>query len=288
MQELCVAIPVGGVVNEKYLEYNLKILRESGCLVYVGLDSKESLVSTGNYRLVKEIVYQYADRVLEFPPEFYYRPGGIWKKIFDCWRASKAPYVRALGYDDYLPTELIKKQHAFMVKKELDGSYSNQLVVDEVKNGEIFTNTELGKLGKIRCIGKNPFSFICWQVRAAYILTEEFESKLMRASLNFECLFHTYLLKGCSAHFNSAPDASAVRREHQHTVSHLAQTGVLTDFDARSAAMREITGYSLEQTKADWHTLHFSAYVKEIRKSLSPLGAILAELEDKIRGVPYI
>lgn len=288
MRDLCVAIPVGGCVNEPYLEHNLKLLRDAGCIIYVGIDSQESLLSLGNYESVRCIVNQYADKVLEFPPESYYRPGSIWKKIYDCWKDSGAPYVRALGYDDYLPIKLLREQHAFMLANpRIDASYSNQLIVDEVKEEEVFTNTRLNRFNRIRKLGKNPFSFICWEMRAEYILDPQFEKMLMVGCADFECLFHTWLFKGDSVHFDSVRDGSAVRREHKYTVSYYAQTGVLTETDAKSVAMRDITGYSTDQIMKDWYSLNFPKYVRDIRFEKSPLVALLAELEDMIRGVPY-
>jgi hypothetical protein len=289
LRDLCVAIPVGGIVNETYLEYNLQMLRDAECLIYVGVDSQESLLSLGNYSSVRRLIDQYADHVLEFPPESYYRPGSIWKKIFDCWKASKAPYLRALGYDDYLPVKLLEEQHSFMLANPaIEASYSNQLVVDEVQACEKFTHTYLSPFNRIRAIGKNWFSFICWEVRADYILCEEFEQKLMRGCHCFENLMHAYLLKGNSLHFNSVKNASAVRREHHHTISHLAQQGILTELDDKSKAIREITGYSTAQTESDWRSLDFHHYVQNIRYQLSPLRTLLARLEDKVRGVPYL
>ena len=229
-REICVAIPIGGIVHLDYLKETLSLLQGSDALVYVGIDSKESLLSLDNYKQVREICDQYADKVLEFPPESYFRPGGIWKKIYTCWQASGATYVRGLGYDDLVPEGLILKQYEFMkVQPYLDATYTDCLILDEVNNTTKFQNTNLSGYNKIRQIGRNPFSFICWLIKFSSIDSVEFHQNLEKAAPGFEYFLHATLFEKKYSHFQTNEKTSPVRREHARTLSHLAAEGVFQE-----------------------------------------------------------
>jgi hypothetical protein len=288
MDDMCVAIPVGGVVHEEYLIENLQSLRQSPCKVYVGIDATQSLFSLGNHSKVREICKEYAHQVIEFPSESYYRPGSFWKKIYLCWKASGAKYVRALGYDDLLPPNLIKNQYLFMKERpDLECSYANCVIKDENEKKEIFQNTELNGYRKVWNIGRNPFSFISWIIRFDSICNADFESKLERSSMGFEYLLHKELFNRNYAHFPSSPNESPIRREHPYTVSEYAKKGIIHNKVDTVLRIRELTGYSENQTLEDWRSLKMESSVHEVRRKHSLILSWLAYCHDKLRGVPY-
>ncbi len=283
---VCVAIPVGGVVHEDYLFQTLKDLRKTDALVYVGIDSEPSLISLNNYESVYKISKDFAHEVVAFPPESYFRPGGIWKKMYICWQKSGAEYVRGIGYDDLLPPEIIVKQHEFMKKNsQLAATYANCEILDEIENRRSFQPTQLKGYDKIKQIGRNPFSFIAWLVKFSSIDNGDYRSKMEIASRGFEYFFHTYLFGLENTHFFSKPGESPIRREHRRTISHLQCT--FGDKNEKVKTIREMTGYSEKQTSEDWKRLNLPKLAHQIRVKKSPLYAWAAKLEDQVRGLPY-
>ncbi|MBN4066911.1 hypothetical protein JYU14_02390 [Simkania negevensis] len=284
-KKLCVAIPVGGVVHNDYLEHNLKLLKKTDAYICIGIDEKESLLTPmtgGEYGKTKQLCKEYADQVIEFPEESYYRPGGIWKKLYDCWKASGATYVRGLGYDDFLPPDLVEGHLAFIEHHaNLDASYCDYLIQDDTQGSRHFFSTKLSKYKKVKNTGGNPFSFICWLIKFSAINTAEFEHKLLKASAGFEYFLHAVLFTTKCAHFPGSPSLSAVRREHQKTVSQLHQDGVIQEKESIIKEIRALTGYSEEQTMKDWRSLDFPALCRTLRKQQSRPYALIANWRKK-------
>lgn len=273
----CVAIPVGGCVNPIYLQKSLESVKQSGAVLYVGFDSQESLISLKNYDVIREICYQYADKVLEFPPEYYYRPGGIWKKIYDCWKDSGCKYVRCLGYDDCIPPDLIQKQDAFLeANSNLDACYSNLRIIDDLKESDKFFNTKLSLVNRVQSIGRSvPFNFICWLVRFDFLNTPEYERMLMKASARWEWFFYATVVAGKVSHFDSDREWSAIRREHINTITSQYEIQGLNERNELLRQIREMVNYSEAETWADWESLNMPAYYSRKRLETSlPLGTL--------------
>lgn len=269
----CVAIPVGGRVVPEYLIENVEQIKKSGALLYIGLDSEKSLLdNTDSYSKVKEICYEYADKVIEFEPEYYYRPGGIWKKMYDCWKYSGAKYVRGLGYDDILPSEFIIAHDRFMEENSnIDASYSNLIIRDEFKKEDIFRNTYMNVLKRIYYVGRNPFSFMCWNIKFSSINSNEYHNKLMKAVSGYEYFLYTYLSALEIKHFDSPATSSAIRREHFETVSSQHEIQGINEKNQIIQNIREMTNYTPAQTQADWDSLDMGNYIKQQRITINSL-----------------
>lgn len=268
--DTCVAIPVGGRVIPEYLIENLEQVKKSGALLYIGLDSQKSLLdNTDNYLKVKEICYEYADKVIEFESEYYYRPGGIWKKMYDCWKDSGAKYVRGLGYDDILSSEFIIEHDKFMEQNsDLDASYSNLIIRDEFKKVDEFKNTNASFLKKLYHVGRNPFSFMCWNIKFESIASQSYEDMMMSSYLDFEKFFFTYLIGLNTKHFNSTGMDSAIRREHFETQTSQCLIQKINEKSEVIKECRKITGYYLEDAIKEWDAMNFPKFILKQRVSL--------------------
>jgi hypothetical protein len=280
MPQTCVAIPVGGKVNVAYLRETFETLRQSEVVVYVGLDEAESLSGVGNYDEVRALCAQHADKVMLFPREYYYRPGGIWKKILDCWQDSGCAFLRGIGYDDLLPPAGIRQQQAMLQDNPaLAACYANQVIqYDDDVAGRTLQNTCLSPLKRLRAIGQNPFSFICWTVRREAILTPEFYAKTLKGSAAWEWLFHATLLGAGGKHCNTAFADTPIRREHHQTIS--SQYTQMTPEQKKLFydQIFAITRHSTDMAIKDWQSLNMPSYYLEQRQRLSPLLGRLVSL----------
>jgi hypothetical protein len=286
MPQTCVAIPVGGKVNLDYLRETLALLQQSDAVIYIGLDEAESLSGLGNYDAVRALCEESADKVMLFPRESYYRPGGIWKKLLDCWQDSSCAYLRGIGYDDLLPPASIRQQQAMLENNpQLAACYANQVTqYDNDVAGREFKNTALPLVQRLRAIGQNPFSFICWTVRREAILTPEFYARTLKGSAAWEWLFHATLLGDRSAHCNTAFADSPVRREHQQTISSQYQNLSSEQQEAYHREAFQIAGHSTAQIKADWKSLNMPAYYRKKREAVSPALGRLVNVVSFVRG----
>lgn len=280
MPQTCVAIPVGGKVNLDYLRETLTLLRLSDAVIYVGLDEAESLSGVGNYDAVRALCEDSAHKVMLFPRESYYRPGGIWKKLLDCWQDSGCAYLRGIGYDDLLPPESIRQQQAMLENDPtLAACYANQVTqYDDDVAGREFKNTALPLVQRLRAIGQNPFSFICWTVRREAILTPEFYARTLKGSAAWEWLFHATLLGDHSAHCSTAFEDSPIRREHQQTITSQYQQMTPETKKQFYEQIFSITQHSTDMAIRDWQSLQMTAYYKSQRCRISPLWGRLIHL----------
>lgn len=274
----CVAIPVGGRVVPEYLIENVEQIKKSGALLYIGLDSEKSLLdNTDSYSKVREICYEYADKVIEFEPEYYYRPGGIWKKMYDCWKDSGAKYVRALGYDDILPSEFIIAHDKFMEQNNnIDASYSNLIIRDEFKKEDVFKYTKMSTLRRVLNVGRNPFSFMCWSVKFDAISSSEYEHMLLKSAYGYEYFFYGYLSALNIKHFDSPKSSTAIRREHLETISSQHEIQGIDEKNKIIQQIRDLTGYSMEATIADRDSLNMRDFYRNQRLKINyPIGKIV-------------
>jgi hypothetical protein len=244
------------------------------------MDEAESLTGLGNYEEVRAIAEELAHKVMLFPRESYYRPGGIWKKILDCWQDSGCAYLRGIGYDDLIPPESIAlQQNALAENPSLMACYGNQITqYDTDITGRTFENTALSPLKRLLAIGRNPFSFICWAVKRELVLTPEFYAKTLKGAAAWEWLFHATLLGAGGQHCNTPMDASPIRREHAHTISHQYSQMTPEQKQQLHDATLALTGYDTRDAVQDWRSLDMPAFYAAQRKRLSPLLGTLINL----------
>lgn len=69
-------------------------------------------------------------RIKWFSPHSFFAPGGIWKKITDCWKEVDTKYVAFLHYDDLWHKEKLHRQVNAMERENLLGSWSSTYIID--------------------------------------------------------------------------------------------------------------------------------------------------------------
>jgi hypothetical protein len=271
MPKTCVAVPVGGKIHLPYLKETLLTLRQGGAFVVIGLDDCESVSGLGNYEAVYTTCTELADRVMLFPPESYYRRGSIWKKIWDCWAASDCPYLRAVGYDDWVPPAGLRQQETVLDRfPDSFASYANLVIQDETRGRTDFHTTALSRRGRVHAIGRNPFSFICWLVRRELVLTADFRERTLNGAAAWEWLFHaTALPTACHCPTNAAD--SPVRRDHNLTLSsqNAAETPEMWAHITRD--LYHHAGYSRAEAIEDWLAMRMNAYYRQQRMKIAPV-----------------
>jgi glycosyltransferase involved in cell wall biosynthesis len=82
----------------------------------------------------KAILESRGVRVKWHDPHSFFAPGGIWKKISDCWKEVDSKYVAFLHYDDFWDVDKLKLQVEAMEAEGLNGSWSEVHVVDDNDN----------------------------------------------------------------------------------------------------------------------------------------------------------
>jgi hypothetical protein len=206
-----------------------------------------------------DLIRRVANKVVEFDTHSYYRPGGIWNKIYTCWEQSDADYVAWNGYDDFSSPSRFERQakmldenpaaaSCFCMNAEATGPIP---VIKMVNDGHINFASHLGRHA--------PFMG-AFLLRRSSILGSGIAAHRLKWSYYFEGLLYAYVLK------MGMPVVSAgVFHYHHHeaTISNTARE----ERDWVKAARREV-GYTEADCVRDWNSIGFDTLCAEIRKTL--------------------
>ena len=202
------------------------------------------------------IVAKIADKVIYFNDHSYYRPGGIWNKIYTCWEQSNADYVGWCGYDDYSSNDRFIKQEAKLNESGAKSCFCHNYeqhgdkIPNQVNNGRIDFKAHLGRHA--------PFMG-AFLLRRDAILNSGIAEHRLKWSYYFEGLLYAYILKmGRPA----ISDGFFVYHHHPATISNTARE----EREWVKAARREV-GYTEADCVRDWNSIGFDALCADIRKT---------------------
>ena len=141
---LCVVIPIGvsieGTPVQHYLEQCVQSIKNQNnnfkIQIIVAADSNIPQ-RCKNFLNKNKII------TVWYEPHYYYRKGGIWKKIYDQWEKTECKYVAFCHYDDIWHENRVKLQIDFMNKNNLETSWSSVQQINV--NGEI-TSEDISSL----------------------------------------------------------------------------------------------------------------------------------------------
>lgn len=255
MSRIEVVIPVGKG-NPKEKAPRLDLLEE-GLLSVKNQTIPVTLTVAMDEDLQKDrqkIIYKYADKVKKFPKASYYAPGGIWKKIWDCWESSDAEFVAWQGYDDYSHEKRFEFQLEAIERTQSNACFGIQKSFSSsIENSKMESD---GAINFLAHLGSHPKFMGGFLLRKNSILSSGLGEYNLKWSNYFEGLLYAFIIK------NGIPcnsDGTFFFRFHKGSI---AETKNPEWVDRQ----REITGYSYEQCIEDWESINFDLICSLIKK----------------------
>lgn len=80
---------------------------------------------------IKDILKEKKVNVKWFEPGTFFRRGGIWKKITDCWKETDSKYLAFLHYDDLWDDNKLEKQIEVMEEKNIGCSWAECFYIND-------------------------------------------------------------------------------------------------------------------------------------------------------------
>jgi hypothetical protein len=240
--------------NIEYLEYGLKLLKEQLISTKIIIACDENIQTD---RL--DIVKKYAHDIRWFPPHSYFRPGGIWKKIWQCWidNCKNIEFIKWQGYDDHVDKRSLIYQYQTLKKTGARSCFCSNFNND---HGNI-RKVNNGNINFKQYIGNHPMYMGSFLMRKDAILRSGIGAYENKWAFYFEGLLYAFLCKVGKIVYNS--NAMFYYRDHSGTISETCREKELWVQEARQAS-----GYSLEQTKKDWESINFDKLCAEIRRNI--------------------
>lgn len=191
------------------------------------------------------IIKKYADKIKVYPEASYFRPGGIWLKIWECWEESKADYVAWQGYDD------ISHNQRFEFQLEaIERTNSNACFGIQRKFSDDVTKAQMVNDGNINFQaykGSHPEFMGGFLLRKDAILNSGLGEHKTKWAHYFEGLLYVYILK-MGQICNS--DGTFCFRYHKGSIDSTFNPDWVEE-------QRSITRYTYEQCVEDWESLNF-------------------------------
>jgi len=168
----------------------------------------------------KELLNKLNVRVEWFKPASFFRRGGIWKKISECWKKEDTEYVAFLHYDDLWHESKLEKQIQAMDREDLNATWSETFVINEndqvVSQGCAYFNRMTRDMVGVRSLAM-AHSFI---VRKKAFFNSGIMNYENVWSPVFEDLFVLYMSKiGANGKARKVDDAIFYWRNHSSNMS---------------------------------------------------------------------
>jgi len=96
----------------------------------------------------KEILKELDVNVEWYEPGYYFKRGGIWKKISECWKKYDSEYICFMHYDDQWHEGKLKAQVDAMDNENLTSTWSKTFVINdksEIVSGDVAFFDTLGR-----------------------------------------------------------------------------------------------------------------------------------------------
>lgn len=204
-----------------------------------------------------KIIEKYADKIKVFGTYSYHRPGGIWLKIWECWKESECEYVSWQGYDDYSDKNRFKFQYETLLNSASTkhacfcSCYSNSFGnISKVHDGNIdFRST----------VGNHPLFMGAYLINKNYILNSGLDEYKYKWSAYFEGLLNLYILKGGKPCVSS--EAIFYYREHPSMLSFNVQ-----EEQEWVQKARKETNYTCNEVLNDLHSIPYDNLISDLNK----------------------
>jgi hypothetical protein len=203
-----------------------------------------------------DLIRSIADRVVEFPSHSYFRPGGIWGKIYSCWETSECDYVSWNGYDDSHTKDRFASQVA---KLDATGAASCFCANYEMRDGVSQRLVHDGNINFKAHIGSHAPFMGAFLLRKSAILASGMDQFRDKWVLYFEGFLYAYIMK-MGMPVVSDGTGGFIYHWHRGTI---ANTGA--EENAWVMQARRETGYDLDATRRDWEAVRFDELCATVR-----------------------
>lgn len=201
----------------------------------------------------QKVVKKYADKIKVYPKASYFRPGGIWLKIWECWEESDAKYVAWQGYDDISHHQRFEFQIEAIERTGANACFGIQKKFSDDINKAKMVND--GNLAFGSYVGGHPEFMGGFLLRKDAILQSGLGRHRYKWSHYFEGLLFAYIVKTGSI-CNS--DGTFCFRYHPGSIAS-------TNNPEWVEKQRKITKYTYEQCLADWASLNFQSICQNLK-----------------------
>lgn len=252
-----IVLPLGvgaeGTPVQKYLEQSVaSILDQTDKNVLLTVAADKNIPERCVNFLVKNNI-----RIQWFEEYSYFRPGSIWKKIFDSWKTIDSNYVGFLHYDDLWDRNKLKIQVDLLEQNNLFGAWSEVYTIDE--NSQITSSDLSFKSLSIDTVGRKFCAFCHSTIVDKQAL---FSSGILNHENtwggNFEKLLAVYLHK--IKKVQKAEGAKFYWRNHTSNITHTLQENKEV-----TVTQRKVTGYTFSQTLVDIESTKLPDLIQEVR-----------------------
>lgn len=203
------------------------------------------------------IIAKYADKVKIFPSASYFRPGGIWDKIWTCWEESEADFLAWQGYDDHSSFDRFEKQLEAIENSKANACFGMQYKYDKSSGRVWLENTgEFSLESWLNYLGSHVPYMGGFLLRKNAILNSGIAEYRYKWSYYFEGLLYAFILK-TGLPCNS--EGSFYFGMHPASISE-------TKNDKWMKEQQELAGYSFEQAKADWDSIPFQEIINQVKQ----------------------
>jgi len=249
--EVVIPIGVGNPLKDAprvdMLEEGLASIKNQSIPVRLGVAMDEDLPTPK-----QKIIRRYADRIETYPAGSYYRPGGIWKKIWDMWETSECPYVAWQGYDDISHEKRFEFQLEAIERTGYNSCFGIQKrFVNDIKSATMVND---GSINFYAYVGNHPEFMGGFLLNKQALLDSGLGEHKYKWSHYFEGLLFAYIMKmGMIA--NS--DGVFYFRYHSGSIASTVNPEWVEE-------QRQLTGYSYEQCLQDWESIQFNRICQEL------------------------
>jgi len=258
MNEVEVVVPIGygdpttGAPVPELLEAGLRSLKSQ--ILHITLTCAVNDDFVNDDRM--EIVRNYADKIEIFPSPSYFRRGGIWLKIWECWKKSNAEYVAWQGYDDISDIWRFKKQY-----KTIKATKANSCFCEaKLKSGKVIKamHPDKNNIDFLSYLGRHIPFMGAFLLRRKAILSSGLGEYRDKWSYYFEGLLYAFILKTGKP---AISDGVFFYVDHPATITH-----TVTEKEEWVKEQVRRAGYTFEQCKEDWKSIDFQGICNSVRR----------------------
>jgi len=258
MTDLTIVIPLGvsipGTPVLQYLQWCVESLQNQNTTYsYRVIFSCDDNVSDE----IKDYLQSTKYEIKWYEPFYYFKKGGLWKKIYDQWIFSDSKYLAFSHYDDMWSFNKIQSQLDLLNTSNVDLCWSRVQIVNN-QNNILQEMNSLSELNKNTIFNSPSYAFAHSTITSRKILDSGILEHKDNWSAIYEELYYVYCHR-----LRGIKDNNSIfyHRVHSDSITNTFNNENLeTIIDQRCK-----TGYSLNETLKDAAEIN----INNIRKKLS-------------------